>query len=505
MFTFEDIFRSIISVKNRDGIETISQKDLVENFHSLQRYIPDPPEDSAYKKIYHFIYDFFKNCDSDKIEMPSLEYIKHHFSYSEASESVIVLLDKIGGCQPYVGMDYRSVLREFREKQNDIELSKILNIAQTISTSGYDLIKGKTKTRLKGISDALSYISRESKRLVTDPLGVVTEGQVISEKAMAEMDREYAIAEANPESSIGIHTWLSEMDNSTGGLKNGELMIVTAFTGHCKTTFAINMTYRAIFAGWNVLYISLEMFYQDIRNKVTLMHSCHPKFKRELSDYSHLVGNLKYNDLIYARFTKEEKAYFEKVKDEFRDPGCEYGQLYVWQPSKTVTTLSDIEMKMREIQQSCQANGRDLDFVVIDYISLMGADTWEKSRDGNETTNNIVKNIKRLCMTFNNGKGVRILSPHQANREGYKEAMKNSGLYNLTALSNAHEIERSADLVISAYKFDDRSVLKLCCLKNRRNSFFRPFEAGINFENGFLYDSSQIDDSKIDIASVIGL
>lgn len=504
MITFNEIFRSIISIKNKDGNETIPQIDLLENFRSLQKIVPNPPEEKAYHTLYYFIYNYYKDCDSDKLELPSFEYIKNYFTYTDNSEALLITLDKIKMCQPYVGMDYRNILKRYVDHQNVQELSKILNIAQTISDQGFDLVNGKKKTKLKGIPDALSYISRETKKLITGKLNIITEGQIVSEKAMSELDSDYNKAASNPQSAMGINIWLKDIDECTGGLKSGELMIITAFTGHCKTTLSLNQAYRALYAGYNTAFVTLEMSYSEIRDKIMVLHSCNSKFKSMYPKYAHVVGKLSYNNLRYGQFTDEEFDYFEKVKEDFRQPDAEYGRFFVWQPEKTVITLSDIEIKFREFQQDCQVTGRDLEFGVIDYISLLGADTWEKAKDGNETTNNIVKNLKRLCLTFNDGKGIRILSPHQANRDGYREAKGNDGKYDLTALSNNHEIERSADLVISAFKFDDRSALKLCCLKNRRNSFFKPFDAGINFESGFIYDYAKVDYSDIDISKVIG-
>jgi replicative DNA helicase len=186
-----------------------------------------------------------------------------------------------------------------------------------------------------------------------------------------------------------------------------------------------------------------------------------------------------------------------------------YGRFFVWRPERTVTTVSDIEFKLRQYQQELQTVGRNLEFVVIDYVSLMGADKEEKTRDHNETTNNVIRSLKQLCLTFNNGKGIRILSPHQANRESYKEARKNDGVYNLTGMSNAHESERSCDVVISIYKYDDEgnnNRLKFCCLKNRRNRPFKNFDACINFETGFIWNYGNMieqSDNIIDVSNVI--
>lgn len=511
MIEIDLIFRSIIYIKTKDGVETISQKDCIKNFRSLQQIVPDPPEEKAYRSIYYFILEYVKTCDASDTSVPSYEFMYNHFQTVEGSESVLVILEKIKGQQPYVGMDYRTILKQYNEQQQILVLDKILNNAQKIASTGIDIVKGKNKTKLKGISDSISYIARETKGLNQQLSGIKTEGQIVSEEDAREVKERYNKTEANPTDSIGIQTWLREIDESTGGLKSGELMIVTAFTGHCKTTFALNMAYRALYGGWNTAFVTLEMSFAELRNKIYVLHSCNPRFRAIWPQYAHLVGKITYNNVIYGKLNKEEKEYFFKVCEDFErnQESLGYGRFFIWQPEKTVTTLSDIDMKFRQYQQELQISGRNLEFGVIDYISLMGADEGERSRDHNEATNNIVKNIKRLCLTFNNGMGMRILSPHQANRDGFREAKKNEGLYDLTALSNNHEVERSADLVISSYKFDEEgnnNRLKMCCLKNRRNSFFKPFDACIDFETGFIWNYTHAIENSgnlVDISSVL--
>lgn len=511
MVEIDLIFRSIIYIKNDQGAETISQRDCVKNFRSLQQIVPDPPEERAYKSLYYFILGFIKDCDTEELAVPSFEYTKNHFETVEGSESILVILDKVRGEQPYVGMDYRTILKKFHEQQQILVLDKVLNNAQKIASNGIDIKKGKRKTRLKGISDAISYIARESRDLNQMMTGIKTESQIVSEEDVREVKEQYNKNEANPADSIGIQTWLSDIDRSTGGLKSGELMIVTAFTGHCKTTFALNQAYRALYGGWNTAFVTLEMSFKELRDKIYVLHSCNPRFRTLHPKYDHLVGRISYNDVRYGRLNKEEKEYFFLVCDDFDSSteSSEYGRFFIWQPEKTITTLSEIDLKFRQYQQDLQLSGRNLEFGIIDYISLMGADEGERSRDHNETINNIVKNLKRYCLTFNNGMGIRMLSPHQANRDGYREAKKSEGLYDLTALSNNHEVERSADLVISIYKFDsdgDNNRLKFCCLKNRRNSFFKPFDACIDFDSGFVWNYTHAienSDNLVDISEVI--
>lgn len=495
MIDLDVIFRSIINFKNKDGKETISQKDLLKNFRALQDVIPQAPEEKAYKVLYHAIYDYIKECDAD-VELPSFDYLRHRFETTEGNETVLSILEKVAVQKPYIGQDFRTVLKEYREEQHQQILDKLLNDSSKIASVGMEIGKGRKKTKIKGVDQAIAYFGRESAQLQREITGVKTRTQIVSAEDSKEVQNEYDRAKADPTEAIGINTWLKQFDEGTGGLKRSELMSVVAFTGHCKSTFCRNMAYRALYAGWNTSFITLEMGCEETRRYMYVLHSCNPRFKDIYPEYADVVGKISVNNVAYGRLTEKEEKYFKLVCEDFdlslHPENESYGRFFLWQPEEAAT-LSNMEMKLRQDQQQLQAVGRDLEFVVIDYISLMTPDVWERDRDGNETTNKIIKNLKQLCLRFNRGKGVRLLSPHQANREGYKEAKKNEGLYGSTAASNAHEIERTCDLVMALYLFDedgDNDRIKFSCLKNRRNKKVRPFDACINFESGFIYNYS---------------
>jgi hypothetical protein len=516
MIDLDVLFRSIVNFKNDKGEETITQDNLLRNFRALQQDVPEPPEEKAYNKLYYFILDYVKTCKGTEIELPSYAFLKNHFETIDGNESVIRILEKIKGQQPYVGQDYRKILEQYNKDQNILKLEKVLSNTAKIASVGLEIGKGKSKVKAEGVLDAISYFARETTGLQKSITHVKTESQIVSTEDSDEMLAEYKKAEADPSEAIGINTWLKEIDDTTGGLKNTELMMVMAFTGHCKTTFSYNMAYRAIYGGWNTAYITLEMNFEEIRRHMYIMHACNPMLKEKFPEHSSLVGNITFDNVQYGYLNPEERAYWFKVCKDFdtseNEEASQFGRFFLWRPEKTVTTVSDVEFKLRQYQQELQTMDRknkNLDFAVIDYISLMGVDKDERTRDPNENTNSVIRSLKQLCCTFNNGKGIRILSPHQANRESYKEALKNEGHYILTGMSNAHESERSCDEVISIFKFDnegDNNRLRICDLKSRRHKPFKPFDACINFNTGFIYNYAHaIEDpsSLVDVSNLI--
>jgi replicative DNA helicase len=497
MIDIATIFRSIVNFKDSSNKETISQENLVKNFRALQEHTPEVPEEKAYSTLYHFILDHVRNCDaSDAYEVPSYEIIKKWFEESEGDEAVLAVLEKIRLQPPYIGQDYRKILKQYKLELDQQRLDQILVNTEKISKVGLKDGKSKTAPLLKGIPDALDYFARTSRRLRQNIIGLKLESQIISKEDAKEIKDDYEKVRKDPMEVLGVYTGLDPIDKKCKGLKNTELMLVTAFTSQGKTTFSMYMAYKAIISGFNTAVITLEQSFKEIRQQIYVKHTCNPKFEKSHPQYKNLIGNISVEQVSYGGLTQDEQDFFFAASDDLSETEG-YGKFELWQPPKAQITIADIEFKLMQIQQEYKSTGRDLEFVVIDYISLLGLPPEERTRDTNENQNTIIKQLKRLCLTFNNGKGLRIISPFQANRKGWEEAKANDGVYQLTALSNAHEAERSADVVVALFideSWRDEGKVKISCLKNRRHPFFKPFNAKINFKSLFYAESNFSED-----------
>lgn len=507
MITLDTIFRSIINCKNSQGKLTLTQEDLVKNFRSLQQIIPKPPEDPAYKILYHFLFNYLKKCDGGgALELPSYEYLKKYFEEKEGNEAVLAALERIIQERPCEGEEFRAILREYREDQNLDDFEKVLTDVNKIARFGLEITNGRKKSKLQGIESAIGFFAQKSRDLRRSMTKVITESQIISKAATREAIEKYIKIKDNPENALGIQTGINGIDKYSNGLGRGQLMLVGAFTEHGKTTFSLNMAYQAIICGFNTAYISLEMSHDEIKEKMYTLHTCNPIFKEKYKHLRGSVGKVDINGVTFGTLgAPEEELYLKAVEDLGEGENDRYGHFYIWQPESTITTISDIEFKLLDIQQQFKANDRDLDFVVIDYLSLLGIDRTDKTNDHNQDLNNTIKATKRLCLTFNNGKGVALLSPFQISRGAFKEASKNEGKYDSTALSNAHEAERSADIVITLWvdeEMRNSGVTKIQNLKNRRNRHFPATTANVNKLSGFITDHMNISDT--DPVKVVG-
>jgi len=493
MVELESVFRSILNIKDADGSLTISQEDLVRNFRAMQQVVPEAPEDKAFKSLYHFVYNYVKDCDASSPEMPSYEFTRNHFETVDGNETVLALLERIRIQQPYVGQDYKMLLRRYNEDQRLLFFDKILAGASKIASLGMEVREGARKMILKGVPEAINYLAHQTKDILRDLTGIKIESQIVSHEDAEEVIAEYEKVKKDPTESLGIYTGISHIDSHLKGLKNTELMLVAAWTGHCKTTFCQNMAYRALYSGWNTMFVTLEQQFREIRQALYVLHTCNQRrFREKYPEYADIIGRIAYNAVSYGEMTDKEEEFF-KIACKDLEESNDFGRLTVWQPPQSHVTVADIDFKARQVQQEYQASGRDLEFIVIDYVTLLAVEKDLRSKDPNENLNATIKSLKRLCLTFNNGKGLRILSPFQVNRAGYKEARENDGIYFPTCLSNAHEAERSSDVVITIYVSDEdrkNSLLKFCNLKARRDKPFDPFQACIDFDTKYIYDFS---------------
>jgi hypothetical protein len=506
MITLDTIFRSVLNFKTADGKPTLSQEDLVKNFRSLQKIIPNTPEDPAYKRLYTFLYDFLKKCESDILELPSYDYTKKYFEDREGNEAVLAVLERIKKERPCEGEEFRSILREYKEDQALDELEYVLNNVNKIARVGLEVGQGRKKTKLEGLEAAIGYFAEKSRNLRQNRTGIVTQSQIISKKSSESVKKKYQQVKTEPEDVMGIPTGIDAIDKNCNGLGRSQLMLVGAFTAHGKTTFSMNMAYQAIISGWNTCYVSLEMSHDEIRDKFYVLHTCHPKFRILYPHLSSVVGKININDVTYGLLKDEEEELFYRASEDFGDvENNGYGYCDLWQPESTTTTLSDIEFHLLDVQQQFKAHERDLEFCVIDYITLLGIDKTVKSHDHKQDMNNTIKSLKRTCLTFNNGAGIRMVSPFQISRRAFLEAKKNEGRYDSTALGDYNEAERSADIVVSLYvdeEMRESGQSRIQNLKSRRDKYFPTCIANVNQANGCITD--RIDLTDEDPVEIVG-
>ena len=468
------IFRSIINIPKKDGVTpTIPLEELTKNYKSFLASKLSY-EEPSYITMYTWIESHFRSYR----ELPSWQLLCER-AQADGNEAILANLKEIASEQPYWRSDYLAIIKEKKEEQNKTEFQALVQKTWTVASAGMKLNKNK---EIKGIPQAISFFAGESRKFRFNSTGIKTDSQIRSQEDANEVIESHRKKKRDPSlANSGLFTFLDPIDGVFRGTKLGELTLVAAFVGQGKSTFVGNLAYNGLWQGLNGLYISLEMSFDEMRNFMYCLHTSnhqwyrHPRFKN-------LAGKISYERICYGELDELEEEFFDTASLDFAT-NEDYGEMLLTQPEEALTPAL-LEMEMYERQAQLAERGKNLDFVVVDYVGLMVQDKKDRYGDFNVDLNNMIKWLKNQTLTFNNGRGLRIITPFQINREGWKEAVKNDGVYRLTALSNAHEAERSPDQIYALYSTDEMrksGIIKISWLKNRKTGkSFQPFEASFD-------------------------
>lgn len=481
------VFRSIINVK-KNKVSTIPFDELVKNYR-LFLSSKIQPEDPSYIKMYGWIEAHYR----DFKELPSVELLFEK-AQEEGNAVVISNLEDLIQEIPFWGSDYKAIIKEkFKEQCND-EFKSILEHTWQAVSSGYKEKRGKGKKarEYKGLNSAISFFNNKSKKFLYNALDVKFESQIKSVEDSNEVKEDYTKREKDPLTNLGLFFDLEKMDHVFRGIKLGDLFLIAAYVAHGKSTFALNLAYSGIMQGLNGAFITLEMQFDEIRDMFYVLHTNFPEWY-DYPEYKNFVGKISYNKVRYAELSPQEKKFWEVVCDDFGSNRDDFGELFLRKPQGDFTP-SLLEMMLYEYNNELKEREKVLDFLVVDYVGLMVQDKENRYGDWRVDLNSMIRKLKNITIGFDNGRGLRIITPYQFNRQGHKEAEKNDGIYSLSALSDANEAERSSDGVIALYSTDEMrnsGIVKLSCLKHRDGPHFPPFEANLDFSTKKLRDFSQ--------------
>jgi hypothetical protein len=466
------IFRSLINIK-KDGVPTIPDNELVKNYKAFE-LSRIQHEDPSFLQIYNWIEAHFRKYK----DLPSIELLMEK-AQNEGSEIILANLQEIAIQTPYIRSDYRDILRQKFEEQSSNNFKEVLNKTWTVASTGLKI--DKKKKEIKGIVGAINYFVEKAREFRLANGETKTEGEIRSVEDQKEVVDGYKKRKRDPGASIGLYTHLDKIDEAFRGIKLGQLFIIAAFVGQGKTTFAINLAYNGIMQGMSGAYVSLEMNYEEMRDMFYVLHCSNPDWYKH-PKYKHLAGKISYTKVRYGELNEQEEEFFLVASEDFKNRP-DFGKLELIQPSGGSLTPSMLDMELNDRRVRLAENGQPMEFAVIDYVGLMTQDKELRYGDFNVDLNSMVKWLKNFALTFDSGRGLRVITPHQVNREGWKEACKNDGIYRLTALSNANETERSSDGVIALFMTEEmkrHGNVKITCLKDRSGPDFSPFEANLD-------------------------
>jgi replicative DNA helicase len=214
----------------------------------------------------------------------------------------------------------------------------------------------------------------------------------------------------------GVDTHFTDYDSMSGGLHNGELVILAARPSMGKTAFALNVAENVALLGHApVLFVSLEMSGIELADRLLCS-----------------VARVNGHKLRNGSITQEDrKRLVEKAVEISGAP------LYVDDsPSRTVSEIAAVARRIRQREKA-------LGLIVVDYLQLIEPDNPKDPRQ--EQVAKIARRLKGLAREA----GVPVLCLAQLNRQA-EEGKDHRP--RLSHLRESGAIEQDADVVMFVHR-----------------------------------------------------
>lgn len=440
------------------------------------------PEDEA---IWNFIQDFTNQYR----HVPDSSTIQAHFN----DVNQLTVADRIDALciEPCITQgDFIKHLESRAEDRRVRVVTEIFREAARIIDTGITVKNGREELILRGPAHAVRHVLDRSQEVIAPTLSSKLSGDITTDGDSFKKD--YERVEQDPLAGLGQFTGIRQMDETLKGAKRKQLWTHAAFTGGLKSTLAMNWHYnQAIYYKHSSILFSLEMPYDQVRNMIYSMHTGHEKFQETRNHYG-IKKSLSYEKIRDGELSKEEKEYlFDYVVPDLNDEDNNYGHIYieVHDPDKDEFTVTDLRAKAELLYSKNPA----IRMITVDHAGLM--QSRNKHKGTTERLNEVLRDLKKMAMSFNRGMGIAVIALFQISREGFKAAEKNGGRYNLTHLSYANEAERSSDIVTAGYvdsELMESNLVKFQCLKSRDNAPFKDFYSGVLWQNRRIYTTTDV-------------
>jgi len=248
----------------------------------------------------------------------------------------------------------------------------------------------------------------------------------------------YSDAISRPADS-GFMTGVKEIDQITNGIQPGTVASIAAFTSEGKSTLCVSSAYKNIKMGKYGVIFSLEVHPDIVWAQLQ---------SRYLFEEHNL--DIRATELIQQTLTDDKKKIVVSHEPGFKE--MVKNLLIVDETVLSKGLLSsDIAVKMLYRKIMTKLGG--LDFAIFDHVNqfeLMFPDMG----------NSIIRTLTSSGKTFvnQNGLALETIFAVQCNREGKKRANRRQGMYDLNAISDLNEVERSSTYVIFMYTTEDMRI-----------------------------------------------
>ena len=276
----------------------------------------------------------------------------------------------------------------------------------------------------------------------------------------------------------GIKTYIPEIDQLIGAINPGTISVIAGYTGHGKTTWAVNMAYKGARDGKNVVYISLEVALSDLLFEMISLHS---------TDINLGTPPLRFDDMRRGKLTESQIEVYNKVVEDFNQKVL---------PNIHILTESTFKQfsygEVRDILYRIDAE-KPIDVLFVDHANLLKFYVQGKFNSTTDAGNEFVSFFRKMAICFKkdgDGKGrpLTVILLAQCNRSGWvraanmgkkdrKDKDKNEnnpnleGMYDNTALAEINELERAASYIFFTYTSDSMKFSKEARITFTKNRF----------------------------------
>lgn len=445
------------------------RRDLL--LQAMQHIEPDHFRSTVHRNLWKMIERYY-DVSAGIIPKSTLSDL---MSRSETVDAATVLLyeEAYDECASMVVADH-----EFRYSIDALKDLKAKELTgEAIATTFEILERGYEvgKVHMSGHQDARKYAYEQFAAIDRlDNIESAPEGDMRHEAQ--DVLQEYADRKAG-KTGIGVLSGIDSLDHATGGFQRGELALVCAFTNAGKTMFTCQTAWHAaVKQGKNVFFASSETVRGTVRRRIIARHS-------RLSMFGYERG-LNAKDIRDGSLSPAEEEVLKAVVHDL-DTNPNYGKIYIAQVPRGAT-LSYLEARMNR-----QAASWEVDLGIVDYLALLKPDRVRGSE--REEFNDILRGGKVFATSFNEGKGVPLISPWQIRRESYNEAIR-TGYYGLASLSDTSEAEKSSDQIISLFALPENKgqEVTLQFLKMRDGEIPDPVILTTDFRNAYFTEKTGI-------------
>lgn len=358
------------------------------------------------------------------------EEVDESMFYSDANKKIFQALNALH--KENMPVDITTVKNELDKAKNlnaigGIEyLSEIIDsVATTANLDSYIKIIKEKSIRRKLIDTATNIITstyEEEKDLTL----LLDDAEKVLDVARARTTSEFTpISEAlrkaqenlemlakNKSQITGLETGFYELDKSTSGLHEGELIIIAARPGMGKTAFALNLATNAAFTTNKAIAIfNLEMSAEQLVNRMMSA-----------------VGQIEGEKLKTGMLSHTDWKKYNEAMSQLADTN-------IFIEDNASITAGEIKAKCRRLANS----EKGLALVVIDYLQLVTTGGRTESRQVE------VSDISRAFKTMAMELKVPVIALAQLSRNAER---RESNQPRLADLRESGSIEQDADLVM---------------------------------------------------------